>query len=93
MVFDVWLDDRQGSASHCGNEIPIGPQRPQAGTQPGKFLSGLVDDLLQTRIHTVEQDLACVFGAPNPMVLGGIDDVSIGFEIRTHVLYYTAYAA
>jgi hypothetical protein len=51
-----------------------------------------VDDLLQTHIHAVDQDLAAVFGAPDPMILAGIDDVTVGFIIRTHVLYYMAFA-
>jgi hypothetical protein len=51
-----------------------------------------VDDLLQTHIHAVDQDLAAVFGAPDHRILAGIDDVTVGFIIRTHVLYYTACA-
>jgi hypothetical protein len=57
-----------------------------------KFLSGLVDDLLQTHIHAVDQDLAAVFGAPDHMILAGIGHVTVGFIIRTHVLYYMAFA-
>jgi len=48
-----------------------------------------VDDLLQTHIHAVDQDLAVVFGAADHLNLAGIDDVPVGFEIRTHVLFYT----
>jgi hypothetical protein len=40
----------------------------------------LVDDLFQAYVHAVHEHGAAVFGAPDDVVLAGVDDVSVGLE-------------
>jgi len=58
----------------------------QFGPCSSKFLSGWVDDLLQTHIHVVDQGLAAVFGAPDHMILAGLDDVTL--VLKSEPMFY-----